>query len=108
MRSNKRKDTKPCHIVSAWRREDGYCLGQKAVEEKSNEIMAILKVLESIEIKGRCNNRCNGNPDSYRRNNTKKTGRLCAGGKGKFGRRHRAVQLSSKRSLGSREHALAS
>lgn len=52
MRSNKRKDTKPCHIVSAWSREDGYCLGQKAVDKKSNEITAIPKVLESIEIKG--------------------------------------------------------
>ena len=52
MRSNKRKDTKPCHIVSAWSREDGYCLGQRAADEKSNEITAIPKVLESIEIKG--------------------------------------------------------
>lgn len=52
MRSNKRKDTKPCHIVTAWSREDGYSLGQKAVEEKSNEITAIPKVLEAIEIKG--------------------------------------------------------
>lgn len=52
MRSNKRKDTKPCHIVTAWSREDGYSLGQRAVEEKSNEITAIPKVLESIEIKG--------------------------------------------------------
>ena len=52
MRSNKRKNTKPCHIVTAWSREDGYSLGQRAVEEKSNEITAIPKVLESIEIKG--------------------------------------------------------
>ncbi|GFI46449.1 hypothetical protein IMSAGC019_01763 [Lachnospiraceae bacterium] len=52
MRSNKRKGTKPCHIVSAWSREDGYCLGQQAVDEKSNEITAIPKVLESIGIKG--------------------------------------------------------
>ena len=49
---SKRKNTKPCHIVSAWSREDGYCLGQQAVEEKSNEITAIPKVLESIETKG--------------------------------------------------------
>lgn len=33
MRGNKRKDSKPCHIVSAWSREDGYCLGQKAIAE---------------------------------------------------------------------------
>ena len=52
MRSNKRKNTKPCHIVSAWSREDGYRLGQQAVKEKSNEITAIPKVLESIQIKG--------------------------------------------------------
>lgn len=38
--------------MTAWSREDGYCLGQKAVEEKSNEITAISKVLEAIEIKG--------------------------------------------------------
>lgn len=52
MRANKRKGSKPSHIVSAWSREDGYCLGQKAVDEKSNEITAIPKVLETIAIKG--------------------------------------------------------
>src|SRR5699024_4837310 len=52
MRSNKRKEGKPSHIVSAWSREDGFCLGQKAVEEKSNEITAIPKLLEQIQIKG--------------------------------------------------------
>lgn len=52
MRSNKRKEEKAAHIVSAWRKEDGYCLGQKAVEEKSNEITAIPKLLNKIQIKG--------------------------------------------------------
>ena len=52
MRSNKSGDRKANHIVSAWSREDGYCLGQKTVYEKSNEITAIPKVLEVIEIKG--------------------------------------------------------
>ncbi len=52
MRSNKRKNQKPNHIVSAWCREDGFCLGQKAVKEKSNEITAIPEVLEKIQIKG--------------------------------------------------------
>lgn len=52
MRSNKCGERKPNHIVSAWCREDGYCLGQKTVEEKSNEITAIPQVLEAIEIKG--------------------------------------------------------
>ena len=52
MRSNKRKEGKPSYIVSAWSREDGFCLGQKAVEVKSNEITAIPQVLEKIRIKG--------------------------------------------------------
>ena len=52
MRSNKRKDGKPSHIVSAWSKEDGFCLGQKAVSEKSNEITAIPELLKKIQIKG--------------------------------------------------------
>ncbi len=52
MRSNKRKEGKPSHIVSAWSREDGFCLGQKAVEEKSNEITAIPELLDRIQVKG--------------------------------------------------------
>lgn len=47
MRSNKRKDGKPSHIVSAWSREEGFCLGQKAVAEKSNEITAIPELLDN-------------------------------------------------------------
>lgn len=52
MRSNKRNGEKPSHIVSAWSKEDGFCLGQKAVEEKSNEITAIPELLEKIQVKG--------------------------------------------------------
>lgn len=52
MRSNKRKEGKPSHIVSAWSHEDGFCLGQRAVDIKSNEITAIPQVLEKIQIKG--------------------------------------------------------
>ena len=52
MRSNKRNGEKPGHIVSAWSKEDGYCLGQKAVGEKSNEITAIPELLEKIQVKG--------------------------------------------------------
>lgn len=52
MRSNKRKEGKPSHIVSAWSREDGFCLGQKAVDEKSNEITAIPELLDKIQVKG--------------------------------------------------------
>ena len=52
MRSNKRGDEKASHIVSAWSKEDGFCLGQKAVEEKSNEIIAIPELLDKIQVKG--------------------------------------------------------
>ena len=52
MRSNKRKEGKPSRIVSAWSREDGFCLGQKAVEEKSNEITAIPELPDEILVKG--------------------------------------------------------
>lgn len=52
MRSNKRKNERASHIVSAWSKEDGFCLGQKAVEEKSNEIIAIPELLDKIQIKG--------------------------------------------------------
>lgn len=52
MRSNKRGDGKAAHIVSAWSKESGFCLGQKVVEEKSNEIVAIPELLDKIRIKG--------------------------------------------------------
>lgn len=52
MRGNSQNKERPSHIVSAWSKEDGFCLGQKAVEEKSNEITAIPKLLEKIQIKG--------------------------------------------------------
>ena len=52
MCSNKRGEEKASHVVSAWSKEDGFCLGQKAVEEKSNEITAIPELLEKLQIKG--------------------------------------------------------
>lgn len=52
MRSNKRKGGKPNHIVTAWCREDGFSLGQKVVDTKSNEITAIPELLEKIKIAG--------------------------------------------------------
>ena len=48
------KDAKkrPLHVVSAFSAEYGIVLGQLACEEKSNEITAIPKLLELLEIKG--------------------------------------------------------
>jgi hypothetical protein len=35
MRSNKRGDGKASHIVSAWSKESGFCLGQKQLKKKA-------------------------------------------------------------------------
>ena len=46
MRSNKKRgDGKAAHIVSAWSKEDGFCLGQKAVEEKSKLLIQYFQIL---------------------------------------------------------------
>lgn len=42
----------PLHLVSAWASAQGLTLGQVAVDEKSNEITAIPKLLEMLELKG--------------------------------------------------------
>lgn len=52
MNGNKTKEQKANHIISAWCDTDGFCLGQKKVEEKSNEITAIPQLLDAIRIKG--------------------------------------------------------
>jgi predicted transposase YbfD/YdcC len=41
------------HMVSAWASENGLALGQVRVDEKSNEITAIPRLLEIIDVKGR-------------------------------------------------------
>lgn len=43
---------RPLHVVSAFAQEYGLVLGQLACEEKSNEITAIPKLLEILEITG--------------------------------------------------------
>ncbi len=42
----------PLHVVSAWATEQGLLLGQVAVDDKSNEITAIPKLLAALELKG--------------------------------------------------------
>lgn len=42
----------PLHLVSAWANEQGVTLGQVAVDAKSNEITAIPKLLEMLELSG--------------------------------------------------------
>ena len=41
------------HIVSAWATENGLALGQVRVNDKSNEITAIPKLLDMLDVKGR-------------------------------------------------------
>jgi hypothetical protein len=43
---------KALHLVQAWASENHLCLGQQACEEKSNEITAIPKLLDLLELKG--------------------------------------------------------
>lgn len=50
MRGNRSSSQKPLHIVSAYAKEEGICFGQVAVEEKSNEITAIPKLLGSLSL----------------------------------------------------------
>lgn len=50
-RGNGNKKQKGNHIVSAVD-ERGFCLEQKCVEEKTNEITALPELLDSLNIKG--------------------------------------------------------
>ena len=49
---DKRKGDALPYIVSAWAADNGLVLGQVKVDEKSNEIMAIPKLLRALELKG--------------------------------------------------------
>jgi predicted transposase YbfD/YdcC len=46
------REQNPIHVVSAWAGENRLLLGQVVVEEKSNEITAIPKLLEFLELHG--------------------------------------------------------
>ncbi len=49
---DKKQNKSAIHMVSAWACSNGIVLGQKKTEDKSNEITAIPKLLEVLEIKG--------------------------------------------------------
>ncbi len=42
----------PIHMVSAWSSESGLVLGQLSTHEKSNEITAIPKLLDTVDVRG--------------------------------------------------------
>jgi predicted transposase YbfD/YdcC len=50
--SSRRHDHGPLHLVSAWASEQGLALGQRAVDGKSNEIVAIPELLETLHLEG--------------------------------------------------------
>jgi predicted transposase YbfD/YdcC len=49
---DRRKQKNPLHVVSAWVTENQLFLGQEVVDDKSNEITAIPKLLAVLELKG--------------------------------------------------------
>jgi predicted transposase YbfD/YdcC len=49
---HRNEELKPLHLVSAWATNCGLSLGQVAVDDKSNEITAIPKLLEMLELAG--------------------------------------------------------
>lgn len=51
-RRTRDKSKRPIHVVSAFSHECGLVMGQLACEEKSNEITAIPKLLDMLEING--------------------------------------------------------
>lgn len=50
--NDKNKSKKALHVVSAYASQDRLCLGQKIVNDKSNEITAIPQLLKLLEVKG--------------------------------------------------------
>ena len=50
MRGNASKIEKANHILSAWSKADGVCFGQVTVNDKSNEITAIPKLLDTLHL----------------------------------------------------------
>jgi len=49
---NRKRGKNPLHMVSAWATANRLVLGQEATEEKSNEITAIPRLLEVLELHG--------------------------------------------------------
>jgi predicted transposase YbfD/YdcC len=44
--------TRPLHLLHAWSTNEGVCLAQESVDEKSNEITAFPTLIESLELEG--------------------------------------------------------
>ena len=52
VRGNRSENQKPIHMISAWASGQQLVLGQRSVEEKTNEITTVSLLLELLDIKG--------------------------------------------------------
>jgi hypothetical protein len=52
MSHGRSKGREPLHLVSAWAARQRLVLGQQAVDDKSNEIVAIPRLLARLELTG--------------------------------------------------------
>jgi predicted transposase YbfD/YdcC len=50
--AGKGRGSKTIHMVNAWSTDLGMCIGQQKIEDKSNEITAIPKLLQLLELEG--------------------------------------------------------
>lgn len=46
------KSLKAIHMLNAWSHDQGICLGHMKVDDKSNEILAVPKLMELLDLKG--------------------------------------------------------
>jgi len=46
------KDLKAIHMLNAWSHDNGICIGHMKVDDKSNEITALPKLMEHLDLKG--------------------------------------------------------
>jgi len=50
--SNSEKGLRAIHMLNAWSHDQGICLGHMKVDDKSNEIPAVPKLMELLDLKG--------------------------------------------------------
>ena len=70
------------YILNAWVGENRFCVGQEKVQEKSNEITAIPKVLNSLDIEEAVVSICNRDTDKNSRTDHRTAGSLLSVGQG--------------------------
>ena len=82
MRSSKKNSSRPCYIVLAWSREDGYFLRQKAMWQKQVGHVNPEYTGKHRDKMADHDHRCHWDTDNGCEDNTEETSRLCAAVKG--------------------------